>query len=144
MQKIVHYELSKSQKGYNSHRKLMRIDDTRTSSVVQKNKVILKFQLNMSKYVRKKCGKMCFSSILGSKRDITPTNIDAIRHIAITICPFRFAFSHLPKCGQLLRQKHRNNFTWSLCARFSLIFRFQQVKPIRIINLQICLDCWIP
>ena len=26
----------------------------------------------------------------------------AIRHITITNCPFRFAFSHLPKCGQLL------------------------------------------
>ena len=34
-----------------------------------------------------------------------------IRHIAITNCPFRFAFSHLPKCGQLLRQKDRKNFT---------------------------------
>ena len=42
----------------------------------------------------------------------------AIRHIAITNCPFRFAFSHLPRCVQLLRQKHRNNFTWHLCARF--------------------------
>ena len=42
-----------------------------------------------------------------------------IRHIAITNCPFRFAFSHLPKCGQLLRQKDRNNFAWNLCARFS-------------------------
>ena len=42
-----------------------------------------------------------------------------IRHIAITICPFRFAFSHLPRCGQLLQQKDRKNFTWNLCARFS-------------------------
>ena len=42
-----------------------------------------------------------------------------IRHIAITNYPFRFAFSHLPRCGQLLRQKDRKNFTRSLCARFS-------------------------
>ena len=41
------------------------------------------------------------------------------RHIAITNCPFGFAFNHLPRCGQLLRQKHRNNFTWRLYASFS-------------------------
>ena len=34
-----------------------------------------------------------------------------IRYITITNCPFSFAFSHLPRCGQLLRQKHRHNFT---------------------------------
>ena len=45
--------------------------------------------------------------------------VSIIHHIAITNCPFRFAFSHLPKCGQLLRQKGRKNFTWNLCARFS-------------------------
>ena len=37
--------------------------------------------------------------------------VTPIRHIAITNCPFRVAFSHLPKCGQLLRQKGRKNFT---------------------------------
>ena len=45
-----------------------------------------------------------------------------IRHIAITNCPFRFAFSHLPICGQLLVQKDRKFFTWNLCARFSWHF----------------------
>ena len=53
-------------------------------------------------------------------KSIVAKNIsDWIRHIAITICPFRFAFSHLPRCGQLLQQKDRKNFTWNLCARFS-------------------------
>ena len=69
---------------------------------------------------------------------------DPIRHIAITICTFRFAFSHRPRCGQLLRQKHRNNFTWNLSASFSKIFRFQQAKPIHIVNLRMWLACWIP
>ena len=41
-----------------------------------------------------------------------------IHHIAITICPFRFAFSHLPRCGQLFQQKHRNNLTSNFCANF--------------------------
>ena len=48
-----------------------------------------------------------------------PIIISKIRHIAITNCPFRFAFSHLPRCGQLLRQKDRKNFTWNSCASFS-------------------------
>ena len=39
------------------------------------------------------------------------TDYIIIRHIAITNCPFRSAFSHLPRCGQLLRQKHENNVT---------------------------------
>ena len=50
-------------------------------------------------------------------------NICIIRHIAITICPFRFAFSQRPRCGQLLRQKHGNDFT-CLCACFSIPARF--------------------
>ena len=35
-----------------------------------------KFQLNMSKRVREKCGKLCIFSVLSSKRGITPTKID--------------------------------------------------------------------
>ena len=35
------------------------------------------FQLNVSKHVGEKCGKLCISSILSSKRGITPTQIDA-------------------------------------------------------------------
>ena len=45
--------------------------------------------------------------------------LKVIRHIAITNCPFRFAFSRIPRCGQLLRQKNRKNLTCNLCARFS-------------------------
>ena len=45
---------------------------------------------------------------------------DSIRHIAITICPFRFAFSHLPRYGQLVRQKHRKNFTWKAISHITL------------------------
>ena len=36
-----------------------------------------KFQLIMSKQVEEKCGKLCISSNLSSKRGITPTKIDA-------------------------------------------------------------------
>ena len=42
-----------------------------------------------------------------------------LRNIKITNRSFWFAFSHLPRCGQLFRQKYRNNLTWNLCATFS-------------------------
>ena len=42
----------------------------------------------------------------------------SIQNIAITNCLFRFPFSHLPRCRQLLRLKDRKNFTGNLCARF--------------------------
>ena len=66
-----------------------------------------------------------------------------IRHIAITNCPFRFAFSHLPRYGQLLQQKHRmKQLDMKFVCKFSQMFRFQQAKPIRIINLGIGLAFW--
>ena len=40
-----------------------------------KTKSYAKFQLNMSKHVKEKCGKLCISSILSSKKGITPTKI---------------------------------------------------------------------
>ena len=52
-------------------------DDTRTQSIVHLTKSYKKFQLNMSKQVGEKCGKLCISSNLSSKRGITPTKIDA-------------------------------------------------------------------
>ena len=42
-----------------------------------KTKSYTKFELNMSKHVGEKCGKLCISSILSSQRGITPTKIEA-------------------------------------------------------------------
>ena len=42
---------------------------------IKKSRV--KFQLNMSKHIGKKCRKLGISSILSSKRGITPTKINA-------------------------------------------------------------------
>ena len=36
----------------------------------------LKIQLNMSKHVEEKCRKLCITSMLASKRGITPTKIN--------------------------------------------------------------------
>ena len=52
-------------------------DDTRTWSIVYWTKSYDKIQLNMSEHVGEKCGKLCISSILSPKTDITPTKIDA-------------------------------------------------------------------
>ena len=52
---------------------------------------------------------------------LTANKGQSIRHIAAANSPFRFAFSHPPKCWQLLRPKHRTNFTGNFCACFSFI-----------------------
>ena len=43
-----------------------------------------------------------------------PDKLPRIGHMAITNCPF-----NLPRCGQLLQQKHRNNFTFLCVVRFT-------------------------
>ena len=55
-------------------------------------------------------GETCYlMSLLGQIREVA---VWGIHHITITNCAFRFAFSHLPNCGQLLQPKYRRNFTW--------------------------------
>ena len=56
-----------------------------------------------------------------------------IRHIAITNCPFRFAFSHLPRCGQLLRQKTETSLH-ETCLQVFLRYS-DSSKPIQSISL---------
>ena len=66
--------------------KITQIDNTLTWSENSKTKSYAKFQLNMSKHVREKCGKLWFSSILSSKRGITPTKINANWRHSNLIC----------------------------------------------------------
>ena len=73
----LYFQYSEFQKGHNSNktwRKLMRLE---LDLYYSKTKSYEKFQLNMSMHVREKCGKLCISSILISKRGITPTKLDA-------------------------------------------------------------------
>ena len=51
-------------------------DGHRVMPLEVKPKSYKKFQLNMSKNVEEKCGKLCISSIRSPKRDITPPKID--------------------------------------------------------------------
>ena len=95
-------------------------------STVKKSYAI--FQLNVSKRVREKCGKMCISSTLSSKRGITPTNINAnLRHSNL-IC-------------STVKQSHMQNFS-SVCKRvrekcgkmctFSIISSKRGITPTKI------------
>ena len=65
MRKTVYFQYSKFQNGHNPHNNWWKL-----------TMYYAKFQLNMSKHVIEKCGKLCIFSILSSKRGITPTRID--------------------------------------------------------------------
>ena len=68
-------------------------DDTRTRSTVHLTKLYEKIQLNMSKNAGEKSGKLCISSILSPKRDITPTKTDTHwRHLKLTCSTWRNSF----------------------------------------------------
>ena len=67
----------------------------------------------MSHLLQSACTSMCphicdWNTCTQHSNKTREQKIRIICHIAITNCPFRFEFSHLPRCGQLLRQKHRN------------------------------------
>ena len=79
----VYCQYSKFQKGHNSNRNWQHWN--LICSTV-KTKSYAKFQLDISKHVREKCGKLCISSILSSKRGITPTKIDGNWWHSILIC----------------------------------------------------------
>ena len=65
-----------SKRGLTPTKKWTEIEDTQTRSLVQKTKPWEKFQPNKAKHVQENCGKLRISSILSSKRGITPTKID--------------------------------------------------------------------
>ena len=61
-----------------------------------------------------------------------------IRNIAITNCPFRFTFGHLPRCGQLLRLKQKTTLHE---IRVHFFLSFSDSKSIRVVNLRTGLAC---
>ena len=66
----------KFQKGHNSYKNSRKMRILKLDLKYSKIKSYAKFQLNVSMYVREKCGILSISSILSYKRDITPTKID--------------------------------------------------------------------
>ena len=66
-----------SKRGITPTKKLCKLTTLELDLYYNKTKSYANFQLNMSKHAREKCGILCISSILSSKRGITPTKIDA-------------------------------------------------------------------
>ena len=86
MWKTVYFQYSKFQKGYNSNKNWRKLTTLELDLKYSKTKSYAKFQLDISKHVREKCGKPCISSILNSKRGITPTKIDGNWRHSNLIC----------------------------------------------------------
>ena len=75
----LYFKYFQFQKGYNSDknwRKLMTLD---SNLKFIKWKSYTKVQLNMQKHTEGKCGKLCISSIISSKKGITLTKSDDTR-----------------------------------------------------------------
>ena len=74
--KTVYFQYSKFIKGQSSYKNCQILLTLKLLLVFIKWKSYKKFQRKMSKHVGEKCGKLCISSILISKRGITPTQIE--------------------------------------------------------------------
>ena len=87
VRKTVYFQYSKFQKGHNSHKDWRKLTKLKLDLKYSKTKSYAKFRPNMSKHVGEKCGKLCISSNLSSKRGITPTKMDGIwRHSNLIDC----------------------------------------------------------
>ena len=90
-----------SKKGHNSYKIWWKLTTLKLDLSYSKTKWNAKFQLNMSKRVWEKCGKLCIFSILHSKRGITPTKINANWQHSYLIC-------------STVKRNHMQNFS-SIC-----------------------------
>ena len=60
VRKTVYFQYSKLQKGHNSHKTWRKLTTLELDLYFRKTKSCAKFQLNMLKHVREKCGKLYF------------------------------------------------------------------------------------
>ena len=95
------FPISKFQKGHNSFKNWRKLTTLKLDLKYIKTKSCAKFQLNMSKHVGGNYGKLCIFYILSSKRDITPSKIDAKWRHSNLIC-------------RTSKQSHVQNFS-SIC-----------------------------
>ena len=79
------FQYSKLQKGDNSHKNWHKLTTVKLDLYYSKTKSYAKFQLNMSKHVREKCGKLYFQ-YSEFQRGITPTKIDTNWQHSNLIC----------------------------------------------------------
>ena len=86
MRKTVFFKYSKLQKRHNSNKSWDKLTTLKLDLKYSKTKSYAKLQLNISKHVGENCGILCISSILNSKRGITPTKIDTNWQHSTLIC----------------------------------------------------------
>ena len=101
MWKTVYFQYSTFKKGHNSYKNWRKLTTLKLHLQYSKTKSYAKFQLDMSKYVGEKCGKLHITYILSSKRGITPTKIDGSWRHSNLIC-------------STVKQSHVQNFS-SIC-----------------------------
>ena len=86
MRKTVYLQYSTFQKGRNSYKNWLKLTTLELDLQYSKKKSYAKFQLDMSKNVGEKCGKLHITYILSFKRGITPSKIDAKWRHSNLIC----------------------------------------------------------
>ena len=86
VQKTAHFLYSKFKKRHNSFKNWRKVTTPKRDLKYIKTKSCAKFQLNMSKHVGVKCGKLHISYILSSQRGITPSKIDTKWRHSNLIC----------------------------------------------------------
>ena len=72
----MYFQYSKFQQGHNSHKNRCKWTTFELDQYYSITKSYAKFQLNISKHVGKKCGKLHISESLKLKRGITPAKFD--------------------------------------------------------------------
>ena len=101
MRKTVYFQYSTFQKGHNSYKNWRKLRTLELDLNYSKTKAYAQSQLNMSKNVGEKCGKLHITYILNLQRGITPSKIDAKWWHSNLIC-------------STLKQSHVQNFS-SIC-----------------------------
>ena len=117
--KTVYFQYSKFQQGHNSHKNRRKWTTFELDQYYSITKSYAKFQLNISKHVGKKCGKLHICESLKLKRGITPAKIDGNKLMAFELAftcikikwytKFQLNISkHVgEKCGKLWRTDGR-------------------------------------
>ena len=116
VRKTVYFQYSKFQKGHNSHKNGRKLTTLELDLWYGETKSYAKFEHNMSKHEREKCGKLCIFSILSSKRAITPTNINANWRHSNLICSTvkQSHMQNLSSICQSMEEKSAENCTLPL------------------------------
>ena len=101
VQKTAYFLYSKFIKSHNSFKNWRKVKTLKLDLFYIETKSYTNFQLNITKHVREKCGKLHISYILSSKLSITPSRIDA-------------KWQHSNLLWSILQQSHVQNIT-SIC-----------------------------